>query len=88
VKEEVAELEEVVNENTDKRKIEDEFGDVLFSLVNYARFIDIDPEAALERTNRKFKRRFEFIEKNATKPLIEMSLEEMDVLWDQAKLEE
>jgi XTP/dITP diphosphohydrolase len=88
VKEEMAELEEVVNENTDKRKIEDEFGDVLFSLVNYARFIDIDPEAALERTNRKFKRRFEFIEKNATKPLIEMSLEEMDVLWDQAKLEE
>jgi XTP/dITP diphosphohydrolase len=88
VKEEVAELEEVVNENTDKRKIEDEFGDVLFSLVNYARFIDIDPEAALERTNLKFKRRFEFIEKNATKPLIEMSLEEMDVLWDQAKLEE
>jgi XTP/dITP diphosphohydrolase len=88
VKEEVTELEEVVTANTDKSKIEDEFGDVLFSLVNYARFIDIDPEAALERTNRKFKRRFEFIEQNAKKPLIDMSLEEMDVLWNQAKLEE
>ncbi|MFT6148285.1 MAG: hypothetical protein ACJAUH_000966, partial [Saprospiraceae bacterium] len=44
--------------------------------------------AALERTNRKFKRRFEFIEQNAKKPLIDMSLEEMDVLWNQAKLEE
>ncbi|MFT6148548.1 MAG: XTP/dITP diphosphohydrolase, partial [Saprospiraceae bacterium] len=86
VKEEVTELEEVVTANTDKSKIEDEFGDVLFSLVNYARFIDIDPEAALERTNRKFKRRFEFIEQNAKKPLIDMSLEEMDVLWNQAKL--
>lgn len=87
VEEELGELQEVVAEN-DKQKIEDEFGDVMFALVNYARFLDIDPEAALERTNRKFKRRFEFIEKQAPKPLEDMTLEEMDKLWNQAKTKE
>lgn len=87
VEEEIGELQEVVAEN-DQQKMEDEFGDVLFALVNYARFLDIDPEAALERTNRKFKRRFEFIEKQAPKPLQDMTLEEMDKLWNQAKTKE
>jgi MazG family protein len=85
VEEEIAELQEAISENFSKEKQEDEFGDVLFSLVNYARFVGIDPETALERTNRKFKSRFEFIEKNAPKPLVDMSLEEMDALWNEAK---
>lgn len=88
VQEEIGELEEVVQTKAGKDRIEDEFGDVLFSLVNYARFMDIDPEIALERTNRKFKRRFEYIEQQATKPLEDMSLEEMDVLWNKAKKSE
>ena len=87
VNEELNELQEVVQTN-EKEKIEDEFGDVMFALVNYARFLDIDPEAALERTNRKFKRRFEYIEQQAPKSLDEMTLEEMDDLWNKAKLEE
>jgi XTP/dITP diphosphohydrolase len=66
-------------------KIADEFGDVLFSLINYARFIGVDPETALERTNRKFKSRFEYIEAQAPRPLKDMTLEEMDLLWNQAK---
>ena len=63
----------------------EEFGDLLFALVNYARFSGIDPEAALERTNRKFMERFRYIEEHATKPLPEMTLAEMDVLWEAAK---
>jgi XTP/dITP diphosphohydrolase len=54
-------------------------------LINYARFLNIDPEAALQKTNNKFKNRFQYIENKATKPLTEMTLEEMDVLWNQAK---
>ena len=65
--------------------VEEEFGGVLFSLVNYARFIGVDPETALERVNRKFKSRFEYIEKNASRPLKDMTLEEMEVLWQEAK---
>ena len=84
VNEELNELQEVV-QTDEKEKIEDEFGDVMFALVNYARFLDIDPEAALERTNRKFKRRFEYIEQQAPKPLEDMTLEEMDDLWNKAK---
>lgn len=84
VEEEHAELQEAVA-NKNKAEIEDEFGDVLFALVNYARYLDIDPEAALERTNQKFKRRFNYIEKNAPRPLKEMSLNEMDALWNEAK---
>ena len=84
VEEEKAELEEAVAEG-DKAHIEEEFGDLIFSLINYARFQDIDPEAALEKINVKFKKRFEYIELNAQKSLQDMSLEEMDALWEQSK---
>lgn len=86
VQEEMNELHEVMEDNTAsaERKTE-ELGDVLFSLINYARFNKIDPEQALQNANHKFKSRFEYIESNATKPLEEMSLEEMDALWDEAK---
>ena len=82
--EEQEELLEAV-ESKDKNHIEEEFGDLLFSLVNYARFLDIDPEAALEKVNNKFKRRFEYIEKNADKSLPDMTLAEMDALWNESK---
>ncbi len=84
VEEEMSELKEAID-ISDKSKQEEEFGDVLFSLINYARYLGIDPETALEKTNRKFKSRFEFIESQATKPLKDMTLEEMDVLWEKAK---
>jgi len=87
VEEEIGELkEEIVNKNQDA--IEDEFGDVLFSLINYARFLNINPENALERTNKKFIKRFQYLEKKANglqKSLSEMTLAEMDVYWDEAK---
>ena len=87
VEEEIGELkEEIVNKNQDA--IEDEFGDVLFSLTNYARFLNINPENALERTNKKFIKRFQYLEKKARglqKSLSEMTLAEMDVYWDEAK---
>ena len=87
VEEEIGELkEEIVNKNQDA--IEDEFGDVLFSLINYARFLNINPENALERTNKKFIKRFQYLEKKAKglqKSLSEMTLAEMDVYWDKAK---
>ncbi|WP_343672707.1 nucleoside triphosphate pyrophosphohydrolase [Chitinophaga sp.] len=87
VKEEVQELEEVVaTGNADD--IEAEFGDVLFSLVNYSRFLKIDAENALERTNKKFISRFRYIEQKAAekgKSLDEMTLGEMDELWNEAK---
>lgn len=86
VQEEIAEFKETIDQNLSKEKQEEEFGDVLFSLINYARFNGIDPETALEKINKKFKFRFEFIEKNATKPLLEMTLQEMDALWNKAKL--
>ncbi|MCE2821520.1 MAG: nucleoside triphosphate pyrophosphohydrolase [Saprospiraceae bacterium] len=85
VEEEIGELRENIAGNAPKEDIEEEFGDVLFSLVNYARFIGVDPETALERVNKKFKSRFEYIEKNAPRPLAEMTLAEMDVLWNEAK---
>lgn len=85
VTEEISELQEALQQNTDPAAIESEFGDVLFSLVNYARFINVDPETALERVNLKFKRRFEYIESQAPKPLAEMSLIEMEALWQEAK---
>jgi len=90
VDEEIDELYEAVASG-DPDKIEDEFGDVLFALVNYARFINVDPENALERTNRKFIRRFQLIEsmaKEKGRALDQMSLEEMDELWNQAKQSE
>jgi XTP/dITP diphosphohydrolase len=85
VEEEIGELKENIENNAPQADIEEEFGDVLFSLVNYARFIGVDPETALERVNRKFKSRFEHIERSATKPLNDMTLAEMDVLWEEAK---
>lgn len=69
-------------------KVEEEFGDLLFALVNYARFLKVDPETALERTNIKFIRRFKFIEERAEqmgKTLKDMTLEEMDGIWNEAK---
>lgn len=87
VQEELHELNaELVKGNTDA--IESEFGDVLFSLINYARFININPESALERTNKKFIGRFQFLESEAkkiNKSLHDMSLAEMDVFWNEAK---
>ena len=83
VEEEIKEFKEVVD--VDPEKMEDEFGDIMFSLINYARFKGIDPETALEKVNRKFKNRFEYIEAQATKPLSDMSLDEMDKLWNEAK---
>ncbi|MFK7806457.1 MAG: nucleoside triphosphate pyrophosphohydrolase [Saprospiraceae bacterium] len=85
--EEMQEYKETVDQEESAERREEEFGDLLFSLVNYARFTGIDPETALERVNKKFKKRFEYIEANADRPLIEMSLEEMDALWNEAKLE-
>ncbi len=85
VEEEIAEFKEVVEQKASKAALEDEFGDILFSLINYARYKGIDPETSLERVNQKFKRRFEYIEEHAHKPLKEMTLGEMDVLWDLAK---
>ncbi|MBW6459514.1 MAG: nucleoside triphosphate pyrophosphohydrolase [Bacteroidales bacterium] len=79
---------EKAEEDHDQQKLELEFGDLLFALVNYARFIDINPENALERTNRKFIRRFQYLEKKARrsgKVLHQMSLDEMDVFWNEAK---
>lgn len=87
VNEEIQELYAAVATG-ETAKIEDEFGDVLFALVNYARYLDVDPENALERTNKKFIKRFSYIEakaKEAGKDLQHMSLEEMDDLWNQAK---
>jgi XTP/dITP diphosphohydrolase len=87
VKEEIDELHHEVELKSDK--IEAEFGDVLFSMINYARFIGVDPEASLERTNKKFIKRFQYLEaesKKDGKKMGEMSLEEMDAYWDKAKL--
>ena len=60
-------------------------GDVLFSMINLARYIKVDPELALQRTNQKFIQRFQYIENHADKPLSDMTLEEMDKLWNEAK---
>lgn len=87
VKEEMHELHEAENES-DQTHIEEEMGDLLFTIINYARFLHIDPEAALERTNKKFIDRFTYMEKEAeAKNLVldKLSLSEMDSLWNQAK---
>ena len=71
-----------------RQAVEAEFGDVLFSMINYARFINVNPENALERTNKKFINRFQYLEtaaKKMNKSLHNMSLEEMDVFWNEAK---
>ncbi|HIB37361.1 nucleoside triphosphate pyrophosphohydrolase [Mesonia sp.] len=87
VKEELEELQDEVNQQN-QDLIEAEFGDVLFSMINYARFLNINPENALERTNKKFIKRFQYLEEKAKenkKSLKEMTLEEMDVFWEEAK---
>ncbi|MGF1635800.1 MAG: nucleoside triphosphate pyrophosphohydrolase [Cyclobacteriaceae bacterium] len=76
------------SEDIDSEKATAEFGDLLFSLVNYARFLNIDPEEALERTNKKFIYRFQYLEKETARAgmkLSDMTLDEMDVYWNEAK---
>lgn len=92
VEEEMNEFREELNiesaQTIDKDKAEGEFGDLMFSLINYARFLNINPEDALERTNRKFIKRFNFLEEEAKKAgrtLSDMSLAEMDKIWEEAK---
>ncbi len=87
VQEELDELNEEI-EKGNQENIEKEFGDVLFSMINYARFINVNPENALEKTNKKFINRFQYLEeaaKKAGKDLSDMSLTEMDVFWNESK---
>jgi len=87
VREEITELEQEMTAGS-AESIENEFGDVLFSLINAARLYDVNPDNALEHTNRKFITRFNYVEARAKemgKRLEEMSLEEMDSLWNEAK---
>lgn len=87
IKEEIDELHAEVKAQK-QADIEGEFGDVLFSLINYARFLKVNPEDALERTNRKFINRFQYLEQQATaqgKSLKDMSLQEMESYWQEAK---
>ena len=85
VEEEIGEFRSAVAAQEPFHRREEELGDVLFSLINYARWQGIDPETALEKVNQKFKRRFEYIEQHAGRDLQAMSLNEMDALWNQAK---
>ena len=90
VQEEISELKEEI-ENHSTESIESELGDVLFSIINASRLYDIDPEAALEKTNRKFIKRFNYLEKETLKKgisLHDMSLDEMNVIWEEAKKED
>ena len=87
VNEEIEELKVEIAANSNQ--IEDEFGDVLFSLINYGRFLNLNPEDALEKTNKKFIKRFQYLEAESKKDgkiLADMSLAEMDVYWNKAKL--
>jgi len=87
VSEELNELQAEI-ETGDHEKTEDEFGDLLFSIINAARLYNIDPETALERTNKKFIRRFGYLEEETIKKgrsLHDMSLDEMNVIWEEAK---
>lgn len=88
VLEEFKELDNEINSGDDKAKVEKEFGDVLFSMINYARFIGVDPELALERTNKKFIGRFTYLESEVQKKqkdLLKMTLAEMDEIWNESK---
>jgi XTP/dITP diphosphohydrolase len=88
VEEEINEFKAEVDAKMPMEKIENEFGDVMFSLINYARFLGITPEDALEKTNKKFIKRFQYLESKASlsgKKLEEMTLAEMDVYWNEAK---
>lgn len=86
--EELEELNTELDNPDNHSKIEDEFGDVLFSMINYARFVDVNPEDALERTNKKFIKRFQYLESKSEalqRPLSEWSLEEMEAVWQESK---
>jgi XTP/dITP diphosphohydrolase len=88
VLEEKEELKTEIVNDSNKSRMEEEFGDLLFALVNYARFIRINPEDALERSNKKFIKRFQFLEDQVRKEgknLSDMTLSEMDVFWEEAK---
>lgn len=88
--EEITELKKEITSH-DREKIGSELGDVMFSLINAARLYEIDPEAALEKTNRKFIKRFNYLEKETIKKgisLHDMSLDEMNIIWEQAKKED
>ena len=90
IQEEVIELKNEIS-NHDKSKIESELGDVMFSIINASRLYGIDPEAALEKTNRKFIKRFNYLETHTMKKgisLHDMSLDEMNVIWEEAKKED
>ena len=86
VEEDLDELKAEVAQNSDR--VEDEFGDVLFALINYARFIKVNPEDALEKTNRKFIKRFQYIEQKAKESgrfIGDLTLDEMEAIWQEAK---
>jgi len=86
--EELSELKEEINKKNNKKKIKDEIGDLIFSVINMARFINIDPEEALESTNKKFIKRFQYMEdevKENKKSLKKMTLEEMNNYWEKSK---
>ncbi len=88
VQEELGELQEEVRNGGSHDRVEEEFGDVLFSLINYARFLDVHPEDALEKTNRRFMHRFQLLEQMAKadgRQLTDMTLAEMDEYWERAK---
>lgn len=85
VEEEMAEFKETLEQNFPQEKREEEFGDLLFSLISYARFCGIEAETALERSNRKFKKRYEYIEANGSTDIRQMSVEEINALWNEAK---
>jgi XTP/dITP diphosphohydrolase len=88
ITEEIGELKDAI-ENKSQEDIEDEFGDVLFSMINLSRFVKVNPENALERTNQKFQKRFQLMEElilNEKKSISDMNLEEMDLYWEKAKL--
>ncbi len=89
VKEEFSELHHEIKITDNHEKIEKEFGDVLFSMINYARFIGVNPETALQRTNKKFIGRFNYLEqevKTNKMDLMKMTLEEMDIIWNKSKI--
>jgi XTP/dITP diphosphohydrolase len=89
VKEEMEEFHQACESQDEQNKM-DELGDVLFSMINYARFVGLNPEEALERTNKKFIRRFQFMESKMQEQNLnwdQMNLESLDVFWNQAKKE-
>ena len=88
VTEEIQEVKHELSNGEEHEKVEDEIGDLLFSIINAARLYNVEPETALERTNRKFIKRFKYLEKRAlemNRSLKEMSLEEMESIWQEAK---